>query len=67
MATGTVQQYDTARGFGFIDPDDGSPEVFVHQGALGRKTYEGLTVGQRVDFEVESGPNGPRAKSVRAA
>ena len=67
MASGTVQRYDTARGFGFIEPDDGSPEVFVHQGALGNATYEGLTAGQRVDFVVERGPNGPRAKSVTSA
>jgi cold shock protein len=66
MATGTVQRYDTARGFGSIKPDDGGTEVFVHRSVLGASSYEGLTTGQRVDFEPESGPKGPRAKSVRS-
>jgi cold shock protein len=67
MTTGTVQRYDTSHGFGFINPDDGGPEVFVHQSVLGHATYKGLMVGQRVVFEVESGSNGPRAKSVRSS
>jgi CspA family cold shock protein len=67
MATGTVQRYDTARGFGTITPDDGSALVFVHQSALGRLSYAGLAAGQRVDFDAELGPKGPRARTVRSA
>jgi len=67
MVTGTVRQYDTACGFGLILRDDGGGDVFVHQGALGRASYEGLAAGQRVDFDVVIGPNGPRAKGVRPA
>jgi CspA family cold shock protein len=67
MATGTVQRYDTARGFGIIAPDDGSTMVFVDQRALGRLSYAGLTAGQRVDFDSEVGPKGPRARTVRSA
>jgi cold shock CspA family protein len=67
MVQGTVQSYDSSRGFGSIHPDDGGQDVFVHQGALGSASYEGLTPGQRVDFDLVMGPNGPRAKSVRPA
>ena len=52
MATGTVQRYDTARGFGSITPDDTTADV---------------TAGQRVGLEAESGPKGPLARSVRSA
>jgi CspA family cold shock protein len=67
MATGTVERYDTTRGFGSIKLDDGTADVFVHHSALGHSSYEGLTVGQRVQFEPESGSKGPRATSVRCA
>src|ERR1700682_1168100 len=67
MATGTGQRYDTARGFGSTRPDNGGADVFVHRSALGASRYVGLAAGGRVDFEPESGPKGPRAKSVRSA
>lgn len=67
MATGTVQRYDTSRGFGSIKPGDSSVDVFVHQSVLGRSRYAGLSAGQRVDFEAEIGLEGPRAWTVRSA
>jgi len=67
MATGTVQRYDTARGFGSIMSDDGAAEVFTHHSALGASRCFVLATRLSVDFEPESGPKGPRAKSVRSA
>lgn len=62
--TGTVHSWDDARGFGFIAPDRGGDRVFVHHKAVvmeGRRTLE---PGQRVEYDAESTPKGPRASSV---
>jgi len=65
MTEGTIQR-KTERGFGFIKTSDGR-ELFFHRSAVEGTTYEELTEGQRVTFEVASGPKGPRAESVRVA
>ena len=56
MATGTVKFYDERRGFGFIHPDGGSKDVFVHASALERCSITGLSEGQKVSFETHVDP-----------
>jgi len=53
MTTGTVKFYNTQKGFGFIQPDDGQQDVFVHATALERAGISSLTEGQNVSFETE--------------
>ncbi|MEK6748219.1 MAG: cold-shock protein [Pseudomonadota bacterium] len=65
MNIGTVKWFDSAKGFGFITPEDGSKDVFVHHSAIkSGGGYATLSEGQRVSFEVERGPKGPSAKNV---
>ena len=66
MNTGTVKFYNTQKGFGFIQPDDGGKDVFVHATALERAGMRSLNEGQKVSFDVESSPRGPRATNVRS-
>jgi len=66
MATGTIKRIITDRGFGFIRAEDGR-EIFFHRSALVGIDIKQLSEGQRVDFEVERGPKGPRAAKVRMA
>ncbi|HEX6114331.1 MAG TPA: cold-shock protein [Geminicoccaceae bacterium] len=61
MASGTVKWFNPARGFGFIQPDDGSKDVFVHISALERSGLDGLVEGQKVQFDVERAQNGKLA------
>jgi CspA family cold shock protein len=61
MPSGTVKWFNPARGFGFIQPDDGSKDVFVHISALERSDLEQLLEGQKVQFDVERGQNGKLA------
>lgn len=58
MVTGTVKFFDTTKGFGFIQPQDGSKDVFVHVSAVQRAGLSGLTEGQQVSFELERGRDG---------
>ena len=53
MRTGTVKFYNSQKGFGFIQPDDGGKDVFVHASALQRAGMNGLVEGQKIGFEVE--------------
>jgi CspA family cold shock protein len=53
MTTGTVKFYNSQKGFGFIEPDDGSKDVFVHATALERAGMTSLSDGQKVSFETE--------------
>ncbi|MGR6964667.1 cold-shock protein [Geodermatophilus sp. URMC 61] len=67
-ATGTVSWFDADKGFGFIQPDDGGPDVFVHFSAIAdRGGYRSLDEGQRVEFDVTQGQRGPQAEDVRSA
>lgn len=61
MPTGTVKWFNPTRGFGFIQPDDGSKDVFVHISALERSELEQLVEGQKVQFDLERGQNGKLA------
>ena len=58
MATGTVKFFNTTKGFGFIRPDDGSKDVFVHISAVERSGLGTLSENQKVSFEVEKGRDG---------
>jgi CspA family cold shock protein len=67
MATGTVKKVVSDRGFGFIAADDGK-EYFFHRSALESSVdFDRLSGGEKVEFEVETGPKGPRAARVRVA
>jgi cold shock protein len=66
MAEGTVKWFNATKGFGFITPDDSSPDVFAHYSAIDGGGYRELLEGQKVSYEAEQGPKGPQAKSVRA-
>ena len=65
MAEGTVKWFDASKGFGFITPSDGSPDVFTHFSSIEGSGYRELTEGQKVSFESEQGQKGLQAKSVR--
>ena len=61
MATGTVKWFDSAKGFGFIEPEDGSKDAFVHISAVERAGLNGLREGQKVTFDLQPGKNGKSA------
>lgn len=67
MATGTVKWFDADKGYGFISPDEGSGDVFVHYSAIAGGGYRSLNEGQRVEFEVTRGPKGEQADNVRTS
>lgn len=58
MATGTVKWFNPAKGFGFIEPSDGSKDAFVHISAVERAGLSGLKEGQKVNYELRPGQNG---------
>lgn len=64
---GTVKWFNSTKGYGFLTPDDGSPDVFVHFSAIEGSGYRELAEGQRVKFESQPGQKGPQAKSVHPA
>jgi len=61
---GVVKWFNKAKGFGFISPDDGSPDVFVHFSAIEMKDFRTLKEGEKVTYEVKDGPKGPQAMNV---
>jgi len=65
MTVGSVKWFNTEKGFGFITPDDGGADVFVHHSAIQTEGYRDLSEGQRVEFEVTQGQKGPQASNVR--
>lgn len=64
MATGSVKWFDETKGYGFIQPDDGSKDVFVHHSAVQGTGFKTLTEGQKVTYEVQNTPKGPAAANV---
>jgi CspA family cold shock protein len=67
MKVGIVKWFDASKGFGFISPEDGAKDVFVHHSAISGDGYKTLAEGQRVSFEVQDSAKGPAAKNVVAA
>lgn len=67
MAIGTVKFFNTQRGFGFIQPDDGSKDVFVHISAVERAGLGTLRDGQKVSFDVTNERGKPAATNLKAA
>jgi CspA family cold shock protein len=65
MPRGTVKWFSPEKGYGFITPDDGSKDVFVHCSAIVGEGYRNLQEGQKVEFEVTQGQKGPQASNVR--
>lgn len=63
MATGTVKWFNSTKGFGFIAPDDGGNDVFVHISAVERAGLTGLNDNQKVTYELETGRNGRESAS----
>ncbi|MCX4524283.1 MULTISPECIES: cold-shock protein [unclassified Streptomyces] len=64
MATGIVKWFNAEKGFGFIQQDDGGPDVFVHFSAIQTTGFKELAEGQKVEYDVTQGPKGPQAERV---
>ena len=65
MAQGTVKWFNAEKGFGFIAPNDGGADVFVHFSAIQSQGYRSLEENQRVEFDITQGQKGPQAENVR--
>lgn len=66
MASGTVKWFNSEKGFGFIEPSDGSADVFAHYSAIQSFGFKNLEEGQSVEYKLESGPKGPQAADIQA-
>lgn len=64
MIAGTVKFFNETKGFGFIQQDNGGPDVFVHFSAIKNSGFRTLTEGQRVQFSIAQGNKGPQAENV---
>lgn len=67
MSTGTVKWFNESKGYGFITPQDGGKDVFVHHSAITGTGFKTLAEGQRVTFDVKQGPKGLQAVDVTPA
>jgi CspA family cold shock protein len=67
MPTGTVKWFNADKGFGFITPEDGGKDVFVHQTAIEGDGYRTLDEGAKVSYETQSSDKGPKAANVKRA
>ncbi len=67
MATGTVKWFNDSKGYGFITPDEGSKDLFVHFSNISGDGFKTLVEGARVEFEQREGQKGPEATDVRVA
>jgi CspA family cold shock protein len=65
MATGTVKWFSDEKGYGFITPDDQGKDLFVHHSAIAGGGFKSLAEGAKVEYEVQQGPKGANAASVR--
>jgi cold shock protein len=65
MANGTVKWFNAEKGFGFIAPEDGTADVFVHFSAIASSGYRSLEENQKVTFDVTQGQKGPQAENVQ--
>ena len=65
MATGTVKWFNDAKGFGFITPDEGGEDLFAHFSAIQSGGFRTLKEGQKVTFEVTTGPKGKQATNIQ--
>lgn len=67
MATGIVKWFNDAKGFGFITPENGGDDLFAHFSAIQGKGFRTLTEGQRVIFDITTGPKGQQASNIQSA
>ncbi|MEO0317501.1 MAG: hypothetical protein RL404_1178 [Pseudomonadota bacterium] len=65
MASGTVKWFNDAKGFGFITPDGGGADLFAHFSAIQSSGFKSLAEGQKVEFDVVSGPKGLQASNIK--
>jgi len=66
MATGTVKWFSDDKGFGFITPDEGTKDLFVHQSGIDAEGFRSLSEGAKVSYDTEASDKGPRAVNVKS-
>jgi CspA family cold shock protein len=67
MAAGSVKWFNDAKGFGFITPDGGGEDLFAHFSAIQSQGFKSLAEGQRVTFDITTGPKGKQASNIQVA